>query len=639
MIHCLPYVVNAIRKAFLFMGELFDLILDFERKLVLLIRDLIVSPARIGESIIRKDKKYLGAFKFYSFITSIWILFFQFGNQYFDFFSDSFVLPDRLASFLRSEEDFAFLIAPFVVLIEFFLPFAILNYFLFRKKKLSVLQHITLNTYLGAILLLYALPVFLALWLLATYGGIDLTFPFLVLVPLLYYGYVHVRIFDGKKVFSFVKSVLTLAVISYVSVSLFLMRPFHELLHRKILYSKFSRFELKGDAPPGLYTYDYRDSVFFDEDDMNIFMNEGPNNKCRDRHAFIKSYFHKNNFQYSYTLLTKNRFDSLSVVLEKDVPVLLFFNIHQVDPATICIVQNRHPYLYRDTTQLYMIKNNGNTIVRKSYTDQLCLRSRIIRADSTLLFTGIQVKTNLPVIGELNEADGSIVSFQTLENKAGFVIDDIETGSDNSLNIILSSTVGKKLKEVQWVKGEFSAGRFYQQAELSIYKNYFNPTENFHLDFLHKGRVEVVNDSTVIAAFQVMTDSSFATNVTKINTRGRSIIWNSIVTAPGDISYYDHIMVDSTSIYILGRMASVFNKSFSADYHQLPYLQKVDIEDGQPAQAISFALNEDSRSYILEYIESIYNRRSTAYQDRDNIYWDVDGDHHYTIRKAVLANR
>lgn len=78
------------------MGELLDLLLDFERKLLLLIRDLALRPQKISQAIVAKDKSYLGAFKFYTIATSAWIIFFQLGNRYFDFFSSDFVLPERL---------------------------------------------------------------------------------------------------------------------------------------------------------------------------------------------------------------------------------------------------------------------------------------------------------------------------------------------------------------------------------------------------------------------------------------------------------------------------------------------------------------------------------------------------------------
>src|ERR1043166_2053010 len=109
------------------MGDILDLFLDFERKLIALFRDMIVRPRAVIESIEARDKTYLSAFKFYSLVFSLWIVLTRLTNSWLDLYTDDWILPARLMEYSSSSTEFSFFLAPFIGLVEIFLPLGIIS--------------------------------------------------------------------------------------------------------------------------------------------------------------------------------------------------------------------------------------------------------------------------------------------------------------------------------------------------------------------------------------------------------------------------------------------------------------------------------------------------------------------------------
>src|SRR5262245_42805434 len=96
------------------MGDILDLFLDFERKLLALLRDMVIRPAAVIESVQAKDKKYLGAFKFYSLVFSLWLVLLRLTNSWLRFYGEDWTLPQRLYEYSQSQVEFTFFMAPFI---------------------------------------------------------------------------------------------------------------------------------------------------------------------------------------------------------------------------------------------------------------------------------------------------------------------------------------------------------------------------------------------------------------------------------------------------------------------------------------------------------------------------------------------
>ncbi|CAN5475454.1 hypothetical protein BH09BAC3_BH09BAC3_34510 [soil metagenome] len=617
------------------MGDILDLFLDFEKKLLHLIRDLVIRPKVVAESIAAKDKAYLGSFKFYSIVTSLWIIIFQLTNPYLDFFPTEFVVPQRLALFLQSQQDFIFLVAPFAGLIEFFIPFGIINYFLFYNKKFSWFNHITLNIYLGGILMLYELPVFLILYLIGTNN--IFVYLLVFLVPAIYYGYVHIKIFGKKKLPSFLKPCITLVIIIYASVSIFIDQPFHETIHRKIFYTKYNQFDIKETIPHHAFQYVREDSIVFESDSENQFVAETVYGKTKDKHSFVICNYNRYPFRnHSYRFLSYDSVNLSFTSLLKDRPEPSFFSITEDEKyKDKIVIEGALWKAFSDSTSLTVIDSLGKVSSRAIFTDYVSTLSKVVRVNDSTLITGISYARRQPVIGFLTSSKQSIEGVYEWEGKKNFIVDDICCLKDGTLNLIMSHAEKGRLVEMIWIRGRYQGGKFVKQAELSLYKNEFNPTKDFFSKYLHKGSIGLLNDSTSFASFQIMTDSSFAVNLTRIDMRSNTAVWNSIVIIPADFAFNDHVIVDESSIYLLGRVASVFTKDLSSTFPTHPYIQTVDLDNGRGSNLFYFS-DEEFFPEPLASIEPVYGLYSSCYQNEANIYWNINGLHSYVINKSKI---
>lgn len=624
------------------MGELLDLILEFEKKLLSLIKDLALHPKKIADSIVSKDKIYLGAFKFYTLATSAWIIFFQLGNSYFDFFSTEFQLPERLVKYLQSEQDFAFLIAPFAGLVEFFIPFALINWFLFRKRELSWLNHITLNIYIAGFLLIYALPWFLILFVLSTLTWFDgdminiIAYVSVIIAPVFYYCWVYLKVFGRKKFLSFAKPLCTIITISYLSISFFLNQPFHELIHRKIFYSKYNQFNLVPTKNSSSYTYTRLDSLVYETPDNNHFAADLVNSSTYNANAFVVANYDRKLMNYSYNLII------ITANSKKIIPLhshsfseSQFFSVSQIDSMNQFIVlHNNLSTIYSDTLRLISV-NQFEPPRLNMFTDHLNVLSSIIKIDSSFIFSGILQDSKEPVLGKLN-ATNEVQGVYTFQGKKNFHIDLTYPGNQSTFQWLMSHDDVGRLKEIIWMQGYFTTDGLKQMGKISLYKNEFSPTKNFFNGFLHNSKLTNLNDSTSIATFQIMTDSSFAISISNINTKQKKEDWNSIISVPSDLAFNDELLADSSHIYLLGRSASIFQKGLSQNYYQLPYLMKVNRQTGQSDGIEFLEMERDWTGYYLPNLESIYTMPSSAYQDQQYIYWIIGGQHYYKIDKTKL---
>jgi len=624
------------------MGELLDLILDFERKLLLLIKDLVVQPKKVADSIVNKDKIYLGAFKFYTLATSAWIIFFQLGNKYFDFFREEFVLPERLINYLQSEQNFAFLVAPFAGLAEFFIPFAIINWLLFRKRELSWINHITLNIYIAGFLLIYALPWFLILFVLSSIsldGGLINIIAYLsvIITPILYYSWVYMKIFGPKRFFSFAKPLCTVLAICYLSISFFLNKPFHEFIHRKLLFSKYNQFSPAPDEAL-LSSYTIIDSLVHETPEKNFFAADLVHSTTLNTNALVLTEYDRNSMTYTYSLYLNSKGATRRVVLHStSFNQAQFFSISQPDTSNLFFVlQNNLMAVYSDTLKVITIDQSGIISKPAIFTDHLNVSSNIVKIDSLYIFSGMLRMNKEPVVGKINLLSGTTENVYTFHGMQNFFIDNLSTNRLTDVQVLMSHDDKGKLREVRWIHGNITNDGFKQRSEISLYKNEFSPTINFYNGFLHRSKLTNLNDSISIAAFQIMTDSSFATSITKINTLQKKSEWSTILTVPVDFSYNDELLADSLNIYLLGRGASVFQKGLTLNYHQLPYILKVNKQTGQSEGVRFLEMEREWTGYYLPNLESIYTMTSSVYQDPQYIYWLLGGRHYYKINKSKL---
>lgn len=549
-----------------------------------------------------------------------------------------------LEKFLQSEQDFAFLIAPFAGLVEFFIPFALVNWFLFRKREFTGLNHITLNIYIAGFLLIYSLPFFLLLYVLGTFTSIDgdyvnlAAYITVIIVPLLYYCWVYVKVFEKKRFLSFAKPFTTIVVISYLSISFFLNEPFHEFLHRKLFYSKHIQFNIQPSPDATLATYTLADTLVRETSAFNFFSANQVRITTISGNAFVRSRYSRNQQDYTYNLVFTTPDSTKSYSISKtrfNYPQ--FFSVYQLKSLNrFYVLYNDFMTVFSDTVKLVSLNLGESSFQENRFTDHLSVLSIFTEVDDQLVFSGIQRGTKVPLLGILNADASSVVTEYLFPARKDFIIDALSAPTGSNLQWILSHDHNGKLKEVVWMSGVVSPTEITATNEISLYKNEFSPTKDFYNGLLHNSKLATVTDSTSIVGFQIMTDSSFALSITKINTLQKKIDWNNIVTIPSDLAYNDELVADANGIYLLGRAASVFKRGLSMQYHQQPYVAKLNLTSGMLEKIYFLEIEKGYTGYFLPNLELIYSVASSVCQDKQYIYWSLNGRHNYKIDKQKL---
>jgi hypothetical protein len=605
------------------MRDILDLILEFEKKLLTLIRDLLLAPQRVVDSLIAKDKQYVGSFKFYSIVTSLWIILFHLGNQWFDLFPEEFVLPVRLSDFLKSETDFAFLIAPFIGLAEFFIPMAVVNWLLFRKNDLSLIGHINLNIHLAGLLLLYEVPVFLTGFILLDLVGIadsetfDSIMIFIIIgFPVIFYAWTHIRIFRQRRILSFAKAATSMMLIGYASIVWVIQEGFHENIHRLLLYSSYNQFEVQTNAPGNV-------SYYLRPYEVGTYSSATLRSISNDRHAAIATTAAG---QTSLKLFSPGQSEPTEIELfsARQYYYDALYSVHDIHSGQVVARKPNNS----DTTWLRMI--GADPTLTKPFLDLVTGNSRFKPGSGGLYFSGFSKRENLPLLGTMTP-QLDVASRADLRGFPDFGVDDFSMGEESSVEMLLFHISKLKLREITWLSGKWNDTTITPQRTFPIYKNEFSPTSDVWVAPLHKGRIGRHNDSTSVISFQVMTDTSFVLNVTSLSTVQTKANWSFNYAIPADFAYFDHVLATGKGIYVLGRSVSIFRPEFSYDYLVTPFVLIIDPATGREVTQYFLPIDPEHRTHFITFMEGMYLMTSSAFHDEEKVYWCLDGQHFWEI--------
>ena len=318
------------------------------------------------------------------------------------------------------------------------------------------------------------------------------------------------------------------------------------------------------------------------------------------------------------------------------------FIINQIDsPRQYVVFQNSARSVFTDTVWMSRIDENGLLLSQKKFSDNISILTRLIQRNGHTLFSGNSRADRKPVLGELSLSGDSIISTAVIGDRDHF-IDDIEPSvnrDSDEFELVMAYHEQSGLKAFTWMKGDYQNGSFRKEKDLIIYQNAFNPAPNFTDHFLHKGNLSNINDSVSIASFQVMTDSSFAIDLTRVDRKNGIAVWHQIITLPFDMIYNDEVLTDEKYIYLLGRAIYIFSNGWSQYYRQVPYVTVLDIESGhQKAMHMLPVETESERFHLTADLHSIYDVTSSAYRQGSTIVWSLEAVHTWNIdlTKVVL---
>jgi hypothetical protein len=611
------------------MGELFDLILDFERKFIHLLRDLLLFPRKIVTSILEKNRTYISAFKFFSISLSLWIIFGQFWFTFIEKPNPESILPDRIIKINSSYEDFEILILPVVILFEYFIPIALINSIFFRKRELSTLNHIALNIYIAGMLLLYALPVIgilLAVELFTSKNWVlDLLDPiaylFLCIVPAIYYGMFHLRIFGSPKFLNFIKSTSSLSIVVYLSFNYLFLGQFHSIIHRKLYYMFSVKTELQPELSLDYYKYENRKNQA-----LSVIV--GNNTKPIESHSFIQMKLSNPSTKLYFNNL--NRKDTLTILLDSTDFAMLKtprYSINEIDTNEFIIIKNR--------------LNKGNEIDfinLKSKLKHISLNDPTIAAHSKafkflgdIYITGFDINSSKACIQKYNQNNGKTTRIELDKVVPGFLINDLITTSiDSTIWVIGHIPTKNKVKEIHILGFQTTDSLFKLKKDIQLLKNDFSPQLMRSNDI----KILAVNDTIALASFQIKNDSTFTTSISCLNILTGEMIWSKPQVLNSDFSISDQILFDQESIYMVGRAASLFRNSiFTSDYY-IPYIKKISITNGTDL-GVSFLGNV---KHEIADLSSFLNHKASGYKQGGFIYYSIDMVHFYQINVEQISN-
>lgn len=597
------------------MGDILDLFLDFERKLLALFRDMIVRPKDVIDSIQAKDNRYLGAFKFYSFVFSIWFILLRLTNSWLQFYGEEWVLPQRLREYAQAQVDFSFFLAPFLGLVVFFLPIGLLSYLAFRRSGYSLVTQLSFATNIGAMFMIYYLPMVYLVTLIVE-GDLSETWvttlvPICLGLPIVYTTYVYIRVFEEKVWSKTLKGIAIVGISAAMCITVLSSVHVDDFVHKNIFYRNYARFEITHNLPEGSWRENYSTRAA----PMILFQS----NTARHSHAYVSGF--RSGPESDFSLLIFSPADTIVAPLKNT------HNMEMVYPRFI--VNDLENFIFVAKVNMafegkpgvtWLFDRKGNLLAYNESVSNLDLVSLGADGGKGVILAGSDYSTKVPMlsVATIGESDLAWKSFNGLKN---FAIDEIMYDSAGPFQVVVQNTVGNRLREIRWLTGHITSDSFQVDKHLELFRNDFSPTLNGDYTPIHNSRLLSVEPGKSIVTYQVMTDSSFALDVTSIDVTSGQQLWNKTYSVPADLAFFQNTLYHDEKLFVLGTATTIFPRSFimGTESRNL-FLMVIDATNGK-LENIYF-LPSDTNFVGLQYF---LETESMAYIEDRKIYWTVDG--------------
>ncbi len=602
------------------MGDILDLFLDFERKLLALLRDMFVRPLDVIVSIQAKDKKYLGSFKFYSLVFSLWLVLIRLTNSWLVFYRDEWMLPKRLHDFAQSQIEFSFFIAPFLGLVEFFLPIGLLNFFFFRRSGYSMVTHLSFATAIGGVIMLYYLPIIYVINLLTASSwsqtAILLTGLPLLGLPAIFTTYIYVRVFSQRKWLSAFKGIVVVGGSTAFTVLLLSSFPVDDFLHKNIFYRKYARFELTSNVPRSKWNEKFSPI----QEDPLFFQSQ----TSKRSHPFVGQVIDGDSIFFS--LVIEGRSDTIERPIVTGAYFGKYARFITTDLDSFILVSKTDLIFDGAAGMAWLFDHKANLLGHNNNIPNINPHSIATAKGKQLYITGVDFQSKVPLIGTTTDIRSGVTwtPFPNLEN---FLVDKMsEPDSTGSFQAVIHHTANNRLREIRWLVCRPDSGIVHVNKELTLYKNDFSPTENGRFDFFHRSELLQVDDQTSIVTFQVMTDSSFTLDVTRIDVPSGKQVWNKTHTVDADMAFFQHAFYHDGRIIALGTATSLFQKGIMTSISRYPFMMEIDATTGNRRN--TWFLPQEEELFDLEYY---YKLSSGAYISDGQLLWNADSQKAYII--------
>jgi hypothetical protein len=124
----------------------------------------------------------------------------------------------------------------------------------------------------------------------------------------------------------------------------------------------------------------------------------------------------------------------------------------------------------------------------------------------------------------------------------------------------------------------------------------------------------------------VMTDSSFALDVTSIDVNSGQQLWNKTYSIPADMSFFQNTLYFEGKLLVLGTTTNIFRSGFVGDDTRNPFILVINASNGNVEN--TWFLPEETNFETLEYFLDF---EPMAYEENRKLFWAADPMKSYII--------
>lgn len=591
-----------------FMDDLLDILLDFERRIVGLIRVSILSPRKILDDIKQGGSTFISPFRLYSLVTTLAIASLVLGH-YLDHTrlwssGEDLIMPPYWNEYLESLLDFSLLVAPVYAFLITIIVITILSAVLFVKQNARLFHHLKFHTYLIGVILFYLallntvtmIPyLFVGPDEIGTiFGTIGYLIIALFLVPPFVFYLRGFLAYSGPRGWVTAKAILVMTVTTYSTITI-VGRSDIELLHERIFYKK-------PQVPESQYVSFDRDTKTYVKEEYTV---ESTNIRMEDdRYIFFTDNWWSDTSEWlvHYQVMDIND----SILIRNLVPYPYAQYQGYVDDSTVFLS-------YDDEMGTSEIANFSDTIAIQASTRHAVFR----KYERALWFTAVSEDSThfLFYDGELKDSI----------NAGPIAVDDFLVIND-TLHILSHEATDNRLQKI-YVQSMDLDGNPIKQRILFDYDQSTIPekTPLYLYDyFIHRPQLHKWNDGVVVG-YQLMTHYAFEYNIRYFSS-SLDLQWEVEIEFPDQLTVFEEFTINKSDLYLLSKDYRLLSSGFRLDRSERLRVSKISLTN----QVVEHRVFEPDFGHNL-YNGSIYTD-PTSMSTSDSIrIWSPHVDHIHSM--------
>jgi|GEM_PF-4763518 len=602
------------------MNDFVELVEGFEKRLFKLLKDLLVNPGTVLQSLITGEPEYIKPYQFFNYVSSLIVLIALLLN-WFDivgFWTKEFFLPNYWDKYYQSANEISLTIFP---VIGFFFIIAIascLSFVLFRKPKLSIKHHFFFTLYQFGTILIYFM-VFLAIFI-TVYSVVDITndvietffeglvYLLLFVIPSL----IIIRIqwsFMGIKWLKPIKSIILILLTSNIFLSFYYdyNDDLELILNNEIFYKQAKEAPMNPVRVPDIR------KIYYEKSEAQYPF---PANTHSESEKFILGFWDSKKSRINVVSLS----DTLTMINHINEPDMHDIALYYLNEQPYAITHNHLDE--SNVNRLWAISKEKTNLISEDSIRFNTLSSMIVKND-TVLVSGISEgrepalytvqSDSIQLYMQFGDSTSNIVFM--LQPAASTLFTITSTFDNNILRAISVNKIDLDKKEIekstQLLDNQVADIQPIHEFDwYEAVRNITNPWMGMDED-----------SSTLYIAFQLMTEETFELQIYKLDL-DLNVIKKEYYRPEGNLSYFYAYAMDQNCLYVFGRRFLLVPSSLFGSELSYPFIQRISMDDLQLEDTMYFEklvdLDGGNLFNGIEY--QLYGYDAKLRVDEDSIY-------------------